>query len=102
MPTTVIHIKDAPKGWQSDPDYVYVGRPGKGMKGKWGNPWTLRAESDRARAVEDYEAHMRARLANEPGLAEDVRGLRGKTLVCFCKPKACHGDVLEKLAEEGA
>ena len=27
--------------------------------------------------------------------------LRGKTLVCFCKPKPCHGDVyLEMLGED--
>jgi hypothetical protein len=26
--------------------------------------------------------------------------LRGKDLVCFCKPKACHGDILLKIANE--
>ncbi len=30
-----------------------------------------------------------------PGL--DVSALRGKDLICFCKPKRCHGDsILEK------
>lgn len=30
----------------------------------------------------------------------DIRELRGKTLGCWCKPKACHGNVLLKLVGE--
>ena len=26
MNTTVIHIKDTPRGWKENPDYVYIGR----------------------------------------------------------------------------
>ena len=31
--------------------------------------------------------------------ATRVKGLRGKQLGCFCKPKACHGDVIVEYLE---
>jgi hypothetical protein len=30
---------------------------------------------------------------------QDLHELKDKRLGCFCKPKACHGDVLKKYAE---
>jgi hypothetical protein len=32
-------------------------------------------------------------------LLNDLHELKNKTLVCFCKPKACHGDILAELAQ---
>lgn len=32
-------------------------------------------------------------LIEEPLVRSKVRALRGRKLGCFCKPKACHGDV---------
>jgi hypothetical protein len=32
-------------------------------------------------------------------LLNDLHELEGKTLGCFCKPLACHGDVLKDLVE---
>ena len=29
-----------------------------------------------------------------PEYRRRIEGLRGKTLMCFCKPLACHGDVI--------
>lgn len=34
-----------------------------------------------------------------PGL--DVERLRGKDLICFCKPKRCHGDSILQKANQG-
>ena len=31
---------------------------------------------------------------------EQVNELSGKTLVCYCKPHSCHGDVLIELLGE--
>jgi hypothetical protein len=28
-----------------------------------------------------------------------VSELKGKTLICFCKPSLCHGDVLAEIAD---
>jgi hypothetical protein len=33
---------------------------------------------------------------------DQVHELRGLDLVCWCAPKACHGDVLLKLANDPA
>lgn len=69
---------------------VYIGRPSK-----WGNPFVIGKHGDRNEVVRKY-AEM---VANNPKLMADVRELKGKTLVCWCKPELCHGDFLEALCE---
>jgi len=51
----------------------------------------------REEAMQKYEAWIRT----QPKLLASLGELQGKTLVCFCKPKACHGDVLIKLIGVG-
>lgn len=81
------------------PDDVYIGRPSK-----WGNPYTLHnvASSlaqwrcaDRAEAISRYREWIQA----QPELMAALPELAGKTLVCWCKPASCHGDVLADLVE---
>jgi hypothetical protein len=73
---------------------IYVGRPTK-----WGNPYPLKKEADRAACLERYEKYLQQR----PDLkAAARRELRGKDLVCWCAPKACHADVLLRIANERA
>lgn len=76
---------------------VYIGRPGK-----WGNPFThkdgTRAQfkvSTRQEAVEKYREYI---LENKE-LMNSLEELKGKVLGCWCKPQACHGDVLVELLE---
>lgn len=103
--TQVINVRHAPPKWQRNPRFVYVGRPGRGLDGEWGNPHALGncpacgAWHDRAKAVAAHAAEVRGRFALDPAYATRVRALRGKVLVCFCKPLACHGDVLAELAD---
>jgi hypothetical protein len=97
MSTRVINIKAAPSGWENDPQYVYIGRAGHGFTGEWGNPFNTGTREDKLRR---YEAWMRERLETELTLPRRIAALRGKTLVCFCAPLPCHGDVLARLAEE--
>ena len=59
-----------------------------------------RPEEGRDCAVTRYEEYIRARLREEPELVVQLRALQGKRLGCWCKPKACHGDVLVKLLHE--
>lgn len=81
----VVHIRDKDK-----PNTVYIGRPSK-----WGNPFPLKSEDARQQEVWQYEQW----LQTQPELiAAAKRELRGKNLACFCAPKACHGDVLLKVA----
>lgn len=91
--TTVINIKDAPRGWKDNPDYVYIGRPGKGMTGRWGNPFALSNDTPEER-VRMYEAYRKWTMRDPKYLQEAAEALTGKVLVCFCKPKVCHGDWL--------
>lgn len=99
MNTKVIHIKDAPSGWKEDPQYVYIGRPNKYITGPFGNPFPSGEDRTREESIEAYRRYAEERIAIEPGFNNLVAGLRGKTLLCYCKPKACHGDVLAELAE---
>jgi len=70
---------------------VYIGRPSR-----WGNPYQVGTHGSRERVIESYRAYLRER----PELVKAVRQeLRGKVLGCWCKPKACHGDVLAAVAE---
>ena len=99
--TKVIHIKDAPPGWPDDPNYVYVGRKKKGLgDGFFGNPFPAGGDRTRAEAIEIFRQHAEYLVSNNVRFARAVAGLRGKTLVCFCHPKDCHGDVLAEMADQ--
>jgi hypothetical protein len=90
MKTRVVHFK-------KEPHDVYIGRPSK-----WGNPFshkdgTLAEYKTRTReeAVKKFEEY----LIGNMDLMKDLPSLKGKVLGCWCKPKACHGDVLAKYAD---
>ena len=76
---------------------IYIGRPSK-----WGNRFTHRPGtklilvSSRLEAIRCY----RAWLMTQPVLMRQVKEeLQGEVLRCWCKPKACHGDVLAEIAD---
>ena len=71
---------------------VYIGRAGRGYDGKWGNPFSKGTREENIAKFEEY-------LVNNKELMQDLHELKDKRLGCFCKPKACHGDVLKKYAE---
>jgi hypothetical protein len=70
----------------------------------WGNPFSHKQGTKakflvatRAESIAKFEEWFLSR----PGmvaLAKQV--LRGKVLGCWCKPLACHGDVLARIANE--
>jgi hypothetical protein len=68
---------------------VYVGRGSK-----WGNPFRIGADGDRATVI---AAHARW-LRDQHDLLRALDELRGRDLVCFCAPRACHADLLLRLA----
>lgn len=78
---------------------VYIGRPSI-----WGNPFShlnqTTAEfrvSSREEAIKKYKDF----LLYNPELVELAKKkLKGKVLGCWCKPKACHGDILALIANE--
>ena len=71
---------------------TYIGRPSK-----FGNPFVIGQHGSRADVIARYETW----LLSQPALVEAAkRELRGKSLVCWCAPLACHGDVLLRNANE--
>ena len=83
MPDLVVHFK-------REPYDVFIGRPSK-----WSNPYRVGRDGTRQQVIERYRTYL-----YESGLIADIGELRGKTLGCWCKPKACHGDVLAELAND--
>lgn len=77
---------------------VYIGRVKHrrhgGSDGIFGNPFVLLDESERAEVVEKFRAYFLDRVERDLDFRAKVLALRGRVLGCFCKPKACHGDVI--------
>ncbi|CCV16361.1 DUF4326 domain-containing protein [Mesorhizobium sp. STM 4661] len=71
------------------PGAVYIGRGSK-----WGNPFIIGRDGDRAGVIAKYERW----LANQHDLLRSLNELSGRDLVCFCVPRACHGHILIRLA----
>ena len=75
-------------------DAVYIGRGSP-----WGNPYKigefyreLGGVANREQVIALFEHFVLPTL--------DVSSLKGKHWVCFCKPHACHGDLLLKKANK--
>lgn len=70
-------------------DAVYIGRGSP-----WGNPFVIGIHGNRDEVCDRFEAEILPTL--------DLSALRGKHLICFCKPARCHGDsILRALKENG-
>ena len=74
---------------------VYIGRGSP-----FGNPFSHLEQSaaewkvaTREEAIEKYRTYILSR----PDLLEQLKGLKGKRLGCWCKPQSCHGEVLLEL-----
>ena len=70
----------------------------------WGNPFSHKEGTKAKYKVETREeaiARYTEWIKTQPALvAMAKRVLRGKVLGCWCDPKACHGHVLARLANE--
>lgn len=76
------HHRNAPA------DAVYIGRGSK-----WGNPFEIGKHGDRDQVIKLFSEQVK-----KEHHAIIKAELKGKHLVCFCAPKACHGDLLLKIA----
>lgn len=82
-----------------EPYDIYIGRGSK-----WGNPFSHKAGT-RAKFIvssrEEAVAKFREWITNGEGryLLRSIPELKDKKLGCFCKPLACHGDVLVELVD---
>jgi hypothetical protein len=75
---------------------VYIGRGSA-----WGNPYVIGKDGDRLEVIEKYRVWAYNKFVEDQGYGIDwLESLRGKDLVCFCAPLACHGDVLLEMIGE--
>lgn len=85
--------------WNNDDNNVYIGRNMsfyvKGCTAsKWQNPFSTK-KYGRQEALRLYYEYI-----TKSSLINDIDELDGKTLGCWCKPSACHGDILIDLLNE--
>jgi len=89
--TRVVNIKKEEKyqGVRSTPEFEYIGRGSY-----WGNPYSMYEEGDdRDEVIRKYRYDFEFdKFINID--KSKIYELAGKRLGCFCKPAACHGDVL--------
>lgn len=96
--TTVVNMK-------TDDFDVYIGRPGKGQTGPFGNPF--RAEqfgggtAGRKTAVAKFANYFQLRMRTDKEYAAEVALLKGRRLGCFCAPLLCHGTVISHYLNYG-
>lgn len=93
-------------------DYdVYIGRPGKGQDGPFGNPIEVcricsiceEFHGTKGSTLPCFERYAKERAEEDQEWKKRVIDLQGKTLGCFCGPnQPCHGHVLLQLASEWA
>lgn len=107
-PARVVRFHDVKDKWDAtakrwlDPTFVYIGRMNLHHDlpaTDWQNPYRIDKDTpeNRATAITKYRSYINARI--EAG-SVDLNELVGKTLVCWCSPQPCHGDVLLELLRE--
>ncbi len=97
---------------------VFIGRatstpitfaPYDGADGIFGNPLKVYrpcvecgiTHFDVVDLLDCYRAYVIRRAGADLVFADRLRAIQGKRLACFCKPRACHGDILAELLNAG-
>lgn len=78
---------------------IYIGRFNSRYalpQSPFANPFVIGKDGSREDVIAKYEFYIR----NSPKLIELLPMLKEKILGCWCKPDACHGDVLIRLIDE--
>lgn len=88
------------------------GKPGSVLRNRWSHDRKSRAEfivATREKAVACYEVWLRQRIAaRDESILRELRRLLKLakagplTIVCWCAPAACHGDVIARILSEAA
>ena len=81
--TRVVHLKKEPYDIRID------------RATEFGNPFVIGRDGTRAEVILKYAEWVKT----QPNILARLSELRGNTLGCWCKPLACHGDVLAAMAD---
>lgn len=95
-PSRVVHVK------KENYD-LYIGRYNSylGERGSFlANPFKIGPGTSREESIQRYRNWFYDQIENTPNFRDRVLALKGKTLGCWCKPLACHGDVIVEFLEE--
>jgi hypothetical protein len=68
---------------------VYIGRPSL-----FGNPFKIGRDRDRDQVIKKFKDYFYRRLEVDSTFKRGVLNLKGCRLGCYCKPDACHGDII--------
>jgi hypothetical protein len=75
---------------------VYGGRPSV-----FGNPFTIGKDGDRETVIAKYKRYFWKRINTDREFYEAVIELKDKVVGCYCKPQACHLDVIKAWFDAG-
>ena len=78
----VVNRKDGTRG-------VSIMRPSL-----FGNPFKIGRDGSREQVIAKFKLYLWNRVRVDRKFYHALEDLRGQTLVCCCKPLACHGDVI--------
>lgn len=88
---------EGPKVWNKHHGNAPAGAIYIGRGSPWGNPFKIGEHVTREEVIAKFEQLVQSK----PELHDVIkRELKGRHLVCFCAPKACHGDVLLRIAND--
>ena len=68
---------------------VYIGRGSI-----FGNPFRIGEDGSRDQVIAKYRVWFYEKLTTDAIFRAKVEALKDKRLGCYCKPLACHGDVI--------
>lgn len=81
---------------------VYIGR-----LTSFGNPYVIGKDGTREEVIEKYKMYIRYKIKTDSifcsifmNLVKKYLNAEDIVLICWCKPEACHGDVLKEMIEE--
>jgi putative DNA primase/helicase len=91
-------------GAEQETELVNMSNHGRGgvrpidRSSQFGNPFKLEKDGGeyetREESIQKYREWFADKIRNDPDFRQAVDDLRGDTLGCWCKPEACHGDVI--------
>ncbi len=94
--------------YKKEPYDIIISRPSI-----YGNPWTHKdytlapfKVATRKEAIENYSKWLKGEdfkdilQEQRKKILDNLPNLKDKVLACYCKPLACHGDVLVELVEQ--
>jgi hypothetical protein len=80
--TTVVHCKKAKYDVLIDRTTIF------------GNPFPISETCHRSTSLAMFTSYFYRRLEKDREFRNAIEALKDKTLGCWCKPKACHGDII--------